>query len=206
MTIAQHQREKLILLVILCLALSEACVGGSSTLGGGGFNGQGWFQTPEGHKVAPTGLYHSGSSIGVAGYTVDTWKIFRMIDGVYTEFPVPGGLYSAYGVSDSGYITGDSLEIPVGTAFVMDPQGNVQTLGYQSTGGDADNSGVLYGDHAPPSGQGGGAFRRLIDGTVEDLAPGLWASSAMCADDSGQLVGINAMDLPCFRGHAKPPL
>lgn len=190
MTIAQHQREKLILLVILCLALSEACVGGSSTLGGGGFNGHGWFQTPDGRKVVPTGVYHYGSSIGVAGYTVDTWKLFRMIDGVYTEYSVPGGLYNAQGVSDTGYIAGISNSVPTGSAFVMDPSGNFQTLGYQSAGGDADNSGVLYGDHAPPSG-GGGAFRRLIDGTVQDLAPTLWASFAMCADDSGQLVGIN---------------
>lgn len=185
-------KKLLALLVVSCLALSEACLSGPSTLSGGGFNGHGWFQTPDGHKVVPTGLYRSGSSIGVAGYTVDTWKIFRMIDGVFTEYSVPGGLYNAQGVSDTGYIAGISNAVPTGSAFVMDPSGNFQTLGYDSAGLDVDASGALYGDYFPTGAQAERAIRRMPNGNIEELAPELFWSTASCAADQGQPVGIIA--------------
>jgi len=180
-------RKLISLLVVSCLAVSEACSSGAIASGGGG-NGWAYWESPTGRRVAPYKMTADGQK--VVGYTLDTGAGFVATKSGMTEIPSayeltsisPNGLYAA-GSAYNGAGTKAAL-INLDSGWVDYVSEYPYACGYA-----VDDNGTLCGNYSPP-GHGNTAFRKPLGGLVQTLGSFVQSSvQATTADGSAVAIG-----------------
>lgn len=169
-------RKLISLLVVSCLAVSEACSSGAIASGGGG---NGWFfwESPTNRRVAPCKMSADGQK--VVGYTLDAGVAFVATKSGMTEIP---SAYELTSISPNGLYAAGSAHNGTGTKAALTNLDSgwvdyVSEYPYAS-GYAVDDNGTLCGDYSPP-GLGNTAFRKPLGGSLQTI--GSFAQSSVSA-------------------------
>lgn len=178
-------RKLISLLVVSCLAVSEASSSGAIASGGGG-NGWAYWESPPNLRVAPYKM------------SADGQKVVGNILGGSCFVATPGGIteitsvYELNSISPNGrWAAGSAFNGAGSKAALLDlSSGAVEYVsGYEHVFGDAvDDNGTLCGDYTPP-GLGNTAFRKPLGAPIQTIGSFI-QSYANATTGNGSVVTI----------------
>lgn len=169
-----------ILLFVSCLALSEAFITGTiAESSGGGGNDSPYWATPAGERLAIIGMSDDGQVMLVERMDANG-------GAVYTAQGLKRLLTAPYSPTDLRWISGNG-KWAAGSSGQQAALWNVETGALELTAGfdhfypfTVDNNGTMSGNwENDGDGLGNQAFRKTLNGPVEQLMPGYAHSSVM---------------------------
>ena len=181
-----------ILLFVSCLALSEAFITGTiAESSGGGGNDSPYWASSAAERLGPLAVVKDGQLVLAKCLDRDGGALITPQGVTYLD--APGSPTETRWISETGqWVAGSSNQQ---AALWTVATGAVQLTGgfnhvYAYT---VDNNGTMGGDWGNEgSGLGNQAFRKTLNGSIEQLMPGYIYSTVMATTASGSVVALSA--------------